>query len=342
MVHSQYIPLYITGTLNRDNVGLIVKFQLKYGRPLLAHQRDFIVATTHILYNPKAGEVKIAQISYLLAEIYTAANTTGNHTLPCILCGDFNSLPNSYFMKFLLNGRLDYTHLSASVIAGYHRRSKSYRPIPVPLLPENMRIGLDCKYHSLESETLNDTNTAQSDVNIAQSDVNTAQSDVNIAQSDVNIAQSDVNIVQSDVNIAQSSITMVSDLSSIDNDVSSHSVTSCDRSIDSLPDSKRIKESSPYRSQAILTHPFYFISCYPKPRDGFVTPSVTTYHKSASETVDYILCTELGCNSTVGFHLLSRHVLPSFHTLQRLGPQPNEVLSSDHLYLLVELQLVDC
>ncbi len=35
--------------------------------------RSFCVATTHLLFNPKAGEVKLAQLSFLLAELHKLA-----------------------------------------------------------------------------------------------------------------------------------------------------------------------------------------------------------------------------------------------------------------------------
>ncbi len=37
----------------------------------------FCVATTHLLFNPKAGEVKLAQLGYLLAELHRMATIPG-------------------------------------------------------------------------------------------------------------------------------------------------------------------------------------------------------------------------------------------------------------------------
>jgi len=50
--------------LNRDNVGIVVKFALKNNT-----QIEFIVATTHLLYNPKRDDVRLAQTQVLLTEI---------------------------------------------------------------------------------------------------------------------------------------------------------------------------------------------------------------------------------------------------------------------------------
>ena len=39
--------------------------------------KEFCVATTHLLYNPKAGEVKLAQMSCLFAELHRMATIPG-------------------------------------------------------------------------------------------------------------------------------------------------------------------------------------------------------------------------------------------------------------------------
>ena len=93
-----------------------------------------------------------------------------------------------------------------------------------------------------------------------------------------------------------------------------------------------------YHIQGLITHPFKFVTAYPQSRIS--TPStVTTFHQSAFETVDYIFFTP-PTKKRAGFHLLSRKALPSTHVLLDLGPQPHRYLSSDHLLLQVCFQLV--
>jgi protein angel len=50
--------------LNRDNIGVMVKLvpRAQAGAPI-------VVATTHLLYNPKRTDVRLAQIQVFLAEI---------------------------------------------------------------------------------------------------------------------------------------------------------------------------------------------------------------------------------------------------------------------------------
>lgn len=50
--------------LNRDNVAIIAKFNPK-NHP----KSEFVVATTHLLYNPKRQDVRLAQTQLLLTEI---------------------------------------------------------------------------------------------------------------------------------------------------------------------------------------------------------------------------------------------------------------------------------
>ncbi|KAL4717557.1 hypothetical protein ACJJTC_000706 [Scirpophaga incertulas] len=90
--------------LNRDNIGVMVKL-VPHSMP----NSPVVVATTHLLYNPKRTDVRLAQIQVLLAEIdrfafYQNGNLTGH--LPIILTGDLNSTPDSAVIKLLDKGRV--------------------------------------------------------------------------------------------------------------------------------------------------------------------------------------------------------------------------------------------
>lgn len=50
--------------LNRDNVGIIAKFV-----PWHHVSEEFVVATTHLLYNPRRHDVRLAQMELFLSEI---------------------------------------------------------------------------------------------------------------------------------------------------------------------------------------------------------------------------------------------------------------------------------
>ncbi|XP_050521886.1 protein angel homolog 2 isoform X2 [Daktulosphaira vitifoliae] len=100
--------------LDRDNVGIVLRLS-----PRQNEQENVIVSTTHILYNKKRHDVKLAQVHILLAEIervsYKGFNNVGGRIIPIyhpiILTGDFNLEPNTAVYNFLINGALNYSEL---------------------------------------------------------------------------------------------------------------------------------------------------------------------------------------------------------------------------------------
>ncbi|KMY96088.1 protein angel [Drosophila simulans] len=89
--------------LNRDNVALFAKFRF---RKQQEQQKEFVVATTHLLFNQKRSDVRCAQVERILEELHSFSTDT-----PIVLTGDFNSLPDSPPIEFLVgkNGGVDST-----------------------------------------------------------------------------------------------------------------------------------------------------------------------------------------------------------------------------------------
>lgn len=83
--------------LNRENVALLAKFRLKGSSPTKQEEKEpeqakeVIVATTHLLYNPRRDDVRVAQVGRLLSAI----RSFGADNTPVVLTGDFNSLIDS-------------------------------------------------------------------------------------------------------------------------------------------------------------------------------------------------------------------------------------------------------
>ncbi|KAF9192245.1 Protein angel 1 [Haplosporangium sp. Z 767] len=84
---------------NRDNVGIVAMLDIKQGN----ETKRVCVATTHILFNPKRGMIKIAQLCILLQEAKNLIERE-EHDVPIVLCGDLNSLPHSIVIQYLLSG----------------------------------------------------------------------------------------------------------------------------------------------------------------------------------------------------------------------------------------------
>ncbi|XP_010021273.1 PREDICTED: protein angel homolog 1 [Nestor notabilis] len=138
--------------LNRDNVGLVLLLQ-----PLLPEGLDpkavspLCVANTHVLFNPRRGDIKLAQMALLLAEIDKIAKTTGGSYYPVILCGDLNSVPDSPLYKFIRNGELPYHGMPAWKVSGQEDFSQQLysRKMLAPLWPSSLGVTDNCQYVTL-------------------------------------------------------------------------------------------------------------------------------------------------------------------------------------------------
>ncbi|NXH31466.1 ANGE1 protein, partial [Myiagra hebetior] len=138
--------------LNRDNVGLVLLLQpvLPEGLGLKAVS-PLCVANTHVLFNPRRGDIKLAQVALLLAEIDKIARTTEGRYYPVILCGDLNSVPDSPLYKFIRNGELSYHGMPAWKVSGQEDFSQqSYsRKLLAPLWPSSLGVTDKCQYVTL-------------------------------------------------------------------------------------------------------------------------------------------------------------------------------------------------
>ncbi|CAG5896329.1 unnamed protein product, partial [Menidia menidia] len=128
--------------LDRDNVGLILLLQPTGtgdppGDPPGDPSSCVCVANTHLLYNPHRGDVKLAQLAILLAEIGRVSRLPDGSSRPVLLCGDLNSSPQSPLYSFLTRGRLEYKGLRIGM-----RRLQS------PIWSPKLGISRRCRYES--------------------------------------------------------------------------------------------------------------------------------------------------------------------------------------------------
>ncbi|XP_068255754.1 protein angel homolog 1 isoform X2 [Nyctibius grandis] len=138
--------------LNRDNVGLVLLLQ-----PLLPEGLDLkavsplCVANTHVLFNPRRGDIKLAQMALLLAEIDKIAKNAEGSYYPVILCGDLNSVPDSPLYKFIRNGELSYHGMPSWKVSGQEDFSQQLysRKLLAPLWPSSLGVTANCQYVTL-------------------------------------------------------------------------------------------------------------------------------------------------------------------------------------------------
>ncbi|KAK6634992.1 hypothetical protein RUM44_000241 [Polyplax serrata] len=129
--------------LNRDNIGIILKLSLK-SKP----EVEFIVATTHLLYNPKRGDIRLVQTQLMLAEIEKMAYMKENSLtqqpdyLPIILTGDMNYSPDNGVYQLVTTGFLEYEGVSSECLLPSLRG----HILNKTLLPPQLGITDSCQY----------------------------------------------------------------------------------------------------------------------------------------------------------------------------------------------------
>lgn len=135
--------------LNRDNVGLVLLLQPRPAEGVQdATSTPLCVVNTHLLYNPRRGDIKLAQLALLLAEVEKLSRHPDGSRCPIILCGDLNATPDSPLYQLLYNGVLNYSGLPAWKVSGQER----YCTIPIqrllcsPLWPDFLGISASCQY----------------------------------------------------------------------------------------------------------------------------------------------------------------------------------------------------
>ncbi|KAM8921660.1 protein angel homolog 1 [Pelodytes ibericus] len=141
--------------LNRDNVGLVLLLG-----PILEESlkekyspRPVCVANTHLLYNPRRGDIKLAQLALLLAEVDKVSLTPEGLNYPIILCGDLNATPDSPLYRLLRNGILRYKDLPAWKVSGQQKYCTTPHPclLPSPLWPDAVGITDHCRFATLST-----------------------------------------------------------------------------------------------------------------------------------------------------------------------------------------------
>lgn len=150
--------------LNRDNVGLVLLLQpqlpegIQDGR---AASTPLCVVNTHLLYNPRRGDIKLAQLALLLAEVEKLSRNPDGSRNPIILCGDLNATPDSPLYQLLYNGVLNYSGLPAWKVSGQERYCTT--PIPrvlcFPLWPDFLGISGFCQYRTHQAASVKDRRT---------------------------------------------------------------------------------------------------------------------------------------------------------------------------------------
>ena len=84
----------------------------------LSSENVIVVANTHLLFNPKRGDVKLRQLEILLTSISNVCKKFHKPDVCVLLMGDFNAVPGSAMYELLSNGRLSLRNLDRKLISG--------------------------------------------------------------------------------------------------------------------------------------------------------------------------------------------------------------------------------
>ncbi|XP_046749678.1 protein angel homolog 2 isoform X2 [Diprion similis] len=148
LIEYENVEFFQSGTdlLNRDNVAIIVKLSLKN-----SPETQIVIATTHLLYNPKRNDIRLGQTQILMAELERIAfikNTSGPKYHPIILAGDFNLQPKSGVYKFITEGSFAYMGKSRTLEQADHRRLSN------SLIPPHLYVTDSCQHFFILSKRL--------------------------------------------------------------------------------------------------------------------------------------------------------------------------------------------
>lgn len=130
MANSEGSDNMLNRVMPKDNIGLAALLKVKEsawdGLPTelgqVATFQSILVCTAHIHWDPEFCDVKLIQTMMLSNEIKTildeavhnlrpsAHSKADGSQIPLLLCGDFNSLPDSGVIEFLSSGRVAMDH----------------------------------------------------------------------------------------------------------------------------------------------------------------------------------------------------------------------------------------
>ncbi|XP_060790640.1 protein angel homolog 1 isoform X3 [Neoarius graeffei] len=294
--------------LDRDNVGVVLLLQPTTAPGEGSRFRPICVANTHLLFNPRRGDVKLAQLAIMLAEIDNIVKQckVKGHECEIILCGDFNSLPNMPLYQLIVMGQLYYHGLPNWMVSGQEDLSYKthHRRLYAPLWPNSLGINDNCQYYDVCEPQGKESGKLQYNHDFLRQ-----------------------------LRYCPAACERPPDLELIPG------VT------DNSPTPEETQPVPPRHFRNTICHGFNLSSVYSQNIPGTDRCVVTTLHSHGAAMVDYIFYSTRrghasGCDDTdKGLKLLGRLALLSEAELWSLNGIPNEIFPSDHLSLLAKFQL---
>ncbi|XP_013400594.1 protein angel homolog 2 isoform X1 [Lingula anatina] len=125
--------------LDRDNVALILLLKVhRFGH------KKIVVGNTHLLFNPKRGDVRLAQTALLLSSLEEVSFKKETVRWPVIMCGDFNTDPFTPLYTFLTAGHLRYEGIPRHLVSETDFFTNKAVLLSRVLLPRSLGISDQC------------------------------------------------------------------------------------------------------------------------------------------------------------------------------------------------------
>ncbi|XP_039642863.1 protein angel homolog 1 isoform X3 [Perca fluviatilis] len=335
-----------TELLDRHNVGIVLLLRpvVIQGSEVKAKGPPLCVANTHLLFNPSRGDVKLAQLAIMLAEIDSVVKSCKAKGKHCnlILCGDFNSLPHTPLYQLITTGELYFQGLPAWMISGQEDQShKAYcHRLFAPLWPSSLGITDSCQYTTVKEALKSQNQKSGFPVHKNGTDRRTTRKHSKCLMAfyiqEVKGKGQYSHEFMLQMRFCPAACVRPLDLEQIPG------VT------DNMPDASRGSQSHDNRFRHTISHRLELKSVYKHILPGFGHPEVTTLHSEAGATVDYIfysprrvLHRDLNAGDLVseGLKLIGSLSLLSEDVLWSMKGLPNHIFPSDHLSLLAKFQL---
>lgn len=104
--------------MTKDQIAVATVFrcippsELKTGKPdPKEKERIVVVVNTHIHWDPEYPDVKLMQVCMLMEELEAITSNNKRYAgAPFLICGDFNSMPDSGVYKYIRDGKLEPNH----------------------------------------------------------------------------------------------------------------------------------------------------------------------------------------------------------------------------------------
>lgn len=134
----------INRVMTKDNIGLVAVLEFKNPPDNINKASEevknnisnkIMISNVHIHWDPEYCDVKLMQILMFMTELRRKISADN---IPLVLTGDFNSLPSSGVIKFLLESRIPFSHPDFKQIDYKHFFDEISTSSPPSPTPENL------------------------------------------------------------------------------------------------------------------------------------------------------------------------------------------------------------